>query len=94
MEEKKIPIEIDGSVAGGVYSNAAVISHTENEFSLDFIFAQPPRGRVNARVIISPSHAKRLLQALQKNLEMFEQKFGKIKEAPEPPKFNVQFSNN
>ncbi|MBU0671717.1 MAG: DUF3467 domain-containing protein [Candidatus Margulisbacteria bacterium] len=94
MEEQKIPIEIDNQTAGGVYSNVAVISHSENEFTLDFIFAQPPKGKVNARVITSPSHAKRLLKALQNNIEMFEKKFGAIKEAPEPPKMGIEFSKN
>lgn len=94
MNDQKIPIEIDNATAGGVYSNVAVIAHTENEFNLDFIFAHPPRGRVNARVIVSPAHAKRLLKALQDNVAMFEKKFGPIKAAPEPPKFQVDFSNN
>jgi hypothetical protein len=94
MEEQKIPIEIDNQIAGGVYSNVAVISHTENEFGMDFVFVHPPKGRVNARVIMSPSHAKRFLKALQNNINMFEKKFGSIKEAPEPPGFKVEFSNN
>ncbi|MFC1568469.1 DUF3467 domain-containing protein [Candidatus Margulisiibacteriota bacterium] len=94
MEEQKIPIDIDNVTAGGVYCNVAVISHTENEFSTDFIFVQPPKGRVNARVVMSPAHAKRFLKALENNISMFEKKFGAVKEAPEPPKFNVEFSNN
>ncbi|MDD5382795.1 MAG: DUF3467 domain-containing protein [Candidatus Margulisbacteria bacterium] len=94
MEEQKIPIEIDNQTAGGIYSNVAVISHTENEFTFDFIYVHPPKGKVNARVITSPSHAKRLLKALQSNIEMFEKNFGPIKEAPEPPKFGMELSKN
>lgn len=94
MAEQQIPIEIDNQTAGGVYSNVAVISHSENEFVLDFILAHPPKGKVNARVITSPGHAKRLLRALQENIQMFEKQFGAIKEAPEPPKFGVEFSKN
>jgi hypothetical protein len=94
MEEQKINIEIDAQTTGGVYSNLAVISHSENEFVIDFIMAHPPKGKVNARVIISPGHAKRLLKALQSNVEMFEQKYGAVKTVQEPPKFNIEFSSN
>lgn len=94
MAEQNIPIEIDNVLAGGVYSNVAVVSHSENEFILDFIFAHPPKGKVNARVITNPAHAKRFLLALQNNIEMFEQKFGPIKAAPEPPQIGVEFSKN
>ena len=94
MEEKKIPIEVEAEIAGGRYSNLAIISHNENEFVMDFIFVQPPKGRVNARIIMSPAHAKRFLGALQENVEKYEQKFSNIKEAPEPPKFGINFSTN
>lgn len=94
MEEKKIPIEIDNDTAAGVYSNMAMISHSENEFVMDFMFAHPPKGKVNARVIMSPSHAKRYLKALKTNIELFEKKNGLIKEAPEPPKYGIEFSKN
>ncbi len=94
MEEKKIPIEMDPVIAGGVYSNLAVIAHNENEFILDFVFAHPPKGKLNARVIMSPAHAKRFLGALQNNIEIFEKKNGEIKKSAEPPKFGIDFSKN
>ena len=57
-----------------------LLNHTENEFVLDFAFIQPSNGRakVRTRVISSPKHTKRLLQALQKNLERYEERFGTI----------------
>jgi hypothetical protein len=94
MAEQKIQIEVGADVAGGEYSNLAMIAHNENEFVMDFIFVHPPKGKVNSRVITSPSHAKRLYRALGKNVEAYEKKFGAIKEAPEPPKLNVDFSKN
>jgi hypothetical protein len=45
-------------------------------------------------VIMSPSHAKRFLKALGENIAMYEKQVGPIKEAPEPPKFGIQFSSN
>jgi hypothetical protein len=94
MAEQEIKINLGEAVAGGVYSNLAVISHNENEFVMDFIFAQPPAGQVNARVIMSPSHAKRFLKALAENVQMYEKNIKPIKESPEPPKLGIQLSPN
>jgi hypothetical protein len=76
----KLQVQIDDDVAQGVYSNLVLLNHTENEFILDFAFIQPSNGRakVRTRVISSPRHTKRLLQALQKNLERYEERFGTI----------------
>lgn len=76
----KLQVQIDDDVAQGLYSNLVLINHTENEFVLDFAFIQPSNGRakVRTRVISSPRHTKRLLQALQKNIERYEERFGTI----------------
>jgi len=76
----KLQVQIDDDIAQGVYSNLVLLNHTENEFVLDFAFIQPSNGRakVRTRVISSPRHTKRLLQALQKNLERYEERFGTI----------------
>jgi len=81
----KIQIQIDDDVAQGTYTNLVLINHNENEFILDFAFIQPgtPRAKVRARMISSPRHTKRLLAALQKNLDRFEERFGAI-EITEP----------
>jgi len=76
----KIQIQIDDDVAQGTYTNLVLINHNENEFVLDFAFLQPgtPRAKVRARMISSPRHTKRLLEALRKNVERFEERFGVI----------------
>ncbi len=88
MEEKKdaradsqIQIDIDENTAQGVYSNLALISHSESEVVFDFIFVQPqaPKAKVRARVITSPLHAKRFIKALEDNVKKYEEKFGEIK---------------
>ena len=50
------------------------------EFVLDFIAALPglPQARVNARQILTPESAKRLLFALQDNVVKYENEFGTI----------------
>ena len=76
----KLQVQLDEDVAQGVYANLVLLNHTENEFVLDFAFIQPSNGRakVRTRVISSPRHTKRLLMALQKNVERYEEKFGRI----------------
>ncbi len=78
--EVKLEIQVDEETAQGVYANLAVVNHSDAEFTLDFIFVQPqvPRGKVRTRVITSPRHVKRLVQALQENLRKYEEKFGVI----------------
>ena len=76
----RLQLQLDDDVAQGLYSNLVLINHTENEFLIDFAFFAPgaPRAKVRARVISSPRHTKRLLKALIKNLERYEERFGEI----------------
>ncbi len=83
-KERKLPVKFTPHAVGGVYSNQMVISHTREEFLMDFINLFPPEGVVNARVIVSPGHLKRMIRALQDNLSKYEAKFGAIIEASSP----------
>lgn len=80
-KEKKLNIELPADVAEGVYSNLAIISHSSSEFVVDFIRIMPgtPKANVKSRIILTPEHAKRLLNALQDNINKFESQFGQIK---------------
>lgn len=82
--QKDIPIKASEDVLGGVYANVARVSHAREEFVLDFLTVFPPQGKLNARVILSPGHAKRLVRAMQENLAQYEQQFGEVKESDEP----------
>lgn len=55
------------------------VMHTPEEFVVDFLSIYPPTGSLNARVIVSPSHMKRLVATLADNLAKFEAKFGSVK---------------
>ncbi len=88
-ESQQIQIDIDDAVAQGAYSNLVLINHTDGEFILDFAFMQPagPRARVRARIVSSPRHTKRLLRALETNIQRYEERFGRIEEVgafPDP----------
>ena len=81
--ENQLKIEISDEVADGIYSNLAIISHSNSEFVLDFIMITPgvPKAKVKSRIILTPQHAKRLLKALKENITKYESSFGEINES-------------
>lgn len=95
MEQKKtqINIELPEEIGEGIYSNLAVISHSNMEFVIDFIRVAPgvQKAKVKSRVIVTPQHAKRFLRALKENIEKFEAVFGQIKEIDVPYAIPLDF---
>ncbi len=77
-----IDVELSEEIAEGVYANLAMIAHSNSEFILDFIRLMPgiPKAKVKARIILTPEHAKRLLEALRENVSRFEEAYGAINE--------------
>jgi len=73
----------DGSLVGK-YANMMQVTHTPEEFVLDFMSAFPPGGELVSRLIVSPRHMKRIVRALQDNINKYEQIHGLIQEASEP----------
>src|SRR6056300_1402683 len=90
--ENQLQIELSPEMAEGIYSNLAVINHSPSEFVLDFIQLMPglPKARVKARVILTPQHAKRLIRAMEENVQRFESAHGPISET-EQPHVPIQF---
>lgn len=79
--QQQINVELPQEQAEGIYSNLAIITHSPAEFVLDFTRIMPgvPKAKVYARIIMTPQHAKSLLQALQDNLKKYEAQYGEIK---------------
>lgn len=93
QQGSQINIELSEEVAEGVYSNLAMIAHSSSEFVIDFIRLMPgvPKAKVKSRVVITPEHAKRLLLALQDNINKYEANFGGIKKTEEAPRYPINF---
>ena len=72
-------------VAAGVFATAVVVSHTREEFFLDFIATYTAPLRLVARIILHPVHVKRLLTALRDNLDNYQTQYGPLP-TPPPPK--------
>ncbi|MFQ5607495.1 MAG: DUF3467 domain-containing protein [Candidatus Zixiibacteriota bacterium] len=88
---QRINIELGEKEAEGIYANLAMISHSATEMIIDFARVMPgaQKSRVQARIIMTPAHAKMLQKALQDNIKKFETQFGEIKvhgAQPEPGK--------
>lgn len=81
-ESQQLDIELSEEIAEGTYSNLAIITHSQSEFVIDFIKIMPgvPKARVKSRILLTPQHAKRLVKALNENIQKFEQLNGKIKD--------------
>ena len=89
-QQQEIKVNFPPHLLGGVYSNNMVVSHTKEEFIMDFMMVAPPVGTVMSRVIISPGHVKRMISALQDNVQKYEARFGTI-QAAEELKGNIGF---
>jgi 3-deoxy-D-manno-octulosonic-acid transferase len=84
-QQNQINIEISEEVAEGQYANLAIITHSHAEFVVDFVSVMPgtPKSKVKSRIILTPQHAKRLLNALADNINKFEDINGVIKDFEE-----------
>ena len=80
--QNQLNIELSEEMAQGIYSNLAIITHSNAEFVVDFIQVMPgvPKAKVKSRVILTPQHAKRFLAALADNIQKFEDLNGEISE--------------
>lgn len=93
QDNNQINIELSEEIAEGIFSNLAIITHSNTEFVLDFIRVMPgvPKAKVKSRIILTPEHAKRLMQALEDNIEKFENANGRIKSQDETSGFPMNF---
>lgn len=78
MKSPKIKIEND--LKEGKYSNFVRVAHTPYEFLIDFGMGIPEEMEINisSRIIMSPSHAKAFLRAIEDNIRKYETSFGTI----------------
>jgi hypothetical protein len=89
-QKQEIKVNFPEKLHGGVYANNMIVTHTKEEFVMDYLMVVPPAGAVTARIIVSPGHMKRVVAALNENIAKYEQKFGEI-ETAEAPQVNMGF---
>ena len=78
--KKQLNLDLKPEVAQGTYSNLAIISHSRSEFIIDFAAMLPglQKPEVRSRILMTPEHCKRLLNALMDNIGRDEGQFGPI----------------
>jgi hypothetical protein len=91
--ENQINIELNEEVAGGIYSNLSIITHSNAEFVCDFVQMLPglPKAKVKSRIIMTPQNAKRLMRALIENVQKYEQSMGVINDGDLPGSAPMNF---
>lgn len=92
QQQQQIQVKANEEVLKGEYTNMMQVMHTGEEFVLDFLSVYPPTGSLNARVIVSPSHMKRMVGALTDNLAKYEKQFGLIKSSDAPTTAPIGFN--
>lgn len=81
---QQIQIKAGDETLKGQYATMVQVAHGGEEFLLDFANTMPPAPQLVARIIVSPSHFKRLIGAMQENLKRYESEFGTISLAVVP----------
>ena len=94
VNKNQISIDLSEEIAEGIYSNLAIISHSQSEFVIDFVRLVPnvPKAKVKSRIILTPTHAKRLMKALNDNILKFEAQHGKIGDSEQNPPLPMNFT--
>jgi hypothetical protein len=80
---RQVRLEVPASLSAS-YANFVMISHSASEVVLDFAQIMPniPKARVQTRVVLTPTNARLLYNALGENLTNYENKFGAIRTPP------------
>jgi hypothetical protein len=91
--QHQMAVQADPETSLGVYTNLMMVSHRKEEFILDFLFVPPQQAapeqtiaNLRARIITTPEHAKRIVRALQENIQRYETAFGATSEATDLPR--------
>ena len=76
---QQIQIITGDEMSRGRYSNSMAVSHTPEEFIIEWLLNSPSGTHLVSRIIVSPGHMKRVIDALTDNLRKFENNFGVVK---------------
>lgn len=76
---KPIQITTGDEMSRGRFSNSMLITHSPEEFIIDWLLNSPNGTHLVSRIIVTPGHAKRIISALHDNIKKYEQKFGTVK---------------
>ena len=83
-ESQPIQIQTADEISRGRYSNTMLVAHGPEEFIMDWLLHSPNGPHLVSRIVVTPGHMKRIVQALQENLDRYEENYGQIRMADAP----------
>jgi hypothetical protein len=76
---QQIQINTGDELMRGRYSNSLIVSHSPEEFIMDWLLNSPSGTFLVSRIMVSPGSLKRIVSALVDNLEKYERQYGPIR---------------
>ncbi len=86
IKKSSLKIDIPDNESIVHYSNFAIVSHSPEEFVVDFAAILPGKeeAKVVSRIIMTPKNFKNFVMALNNNLKNYEDQFGEIPSLENP----------
>ena len=78
QQKKQVQINTGDEIVRGRFTNSMLISHNAEEFIIDWLLNSPSGAHIVSRLIVTPGHIKRIISALQENLQKYESQFGSV----------------
>lgn len=79
MNSSQIHIATGDELSRGRYSNMMMVSHSAEEFMMEWLLNSASGTHLVSRIIVSPGHVKRIIAALTENLNKHENRFGAVR---------------
>jgi len=79
QQPQAININTADEISRGRYSNMVIVSHSPDEFMLDWLLNSPNGPHLVARLILNPANIKRTIETLKLSLQQYEKQFGEVK---------------
>ena len=80
---RQMEVNTGDEISRGRYSNYLIVSHSPDEFVLDWLLTSPNGNHLVSRLVLSPSNVKRAIEALTTNLKQYEERFRDQCDRPE-----------
>ena len=74
----EIPVSVPESLKASQYCNLAYAQFTNEEIQIDFLNMGTVASAVVSRIVMTPSHTKRLIALLDEKIAEYEERFGEV----------------
>jgi len=83
--QRHMSARVPESVASGVLGTGVIVMTGANEFVVDFIQGLGQPAQVVARVVVPHAVMPQFIDALQRNLQLYRERYGELPELPKNP---------